>query len=78
MGDYWSEDVVTSAVATNVQSDGSLEHPAPFPENIITLPILQTTNEGDLILDPFMGTGTTGRVANGLGRRFVGFDVRVF
>ena len=76
MGDYWSEDVVASAVATNVQSDGSLEHPAPFPENIITLPILQTTNEGDLILDPFMGTGTTGRVANRLGRRFLGYDVR--
>ena len=78
MGDYWSEDVVTSAVAMNVQSDGTLEHPAPFPENIVTLPILQTTNEGDLVLDPFMGTGTTGKVANRLGRRFVGYDVRVF
>jgi DNA modification methylase len=78
MGDYWSEDVVTSAVAMNVKSDGTLEHPAPFPENIVTLPILQTTNEGDLVLDPFMGTGTTGKVANRLGRRFVGYDLRVF
>ena len=78
MGDYWSEDVVTSAVAMNVQSDGTLEHPSPFPENIVTLPILQTTNEGDLVLDPFMGTGTTGKVANRLGRRFVGYDVKVF
>ena len=78
MGDYWSEDVVTSSVATNVPSDGSLEHPAPFPENIITLPILQTTEEGDTVCDPFMGTGTTGRVANQFGRKFVGYDVRVF
>ena len=78
MGDYWSEDVVTSAAAMNVKSDGTLEHPAPFPENIVTLPILQTTNEGDLVLDPFMGTGTTGKVANRLGRRFVGYDLRVF
>lgn len=62
----------------NVQSSEGLEHPAPFPENIVTLPILQTTNKGDLVLDPFMGTGTTGKVANSLGRRFVGYDVRVF
>ena len=42
------------------------------------LPILQTTNEGDVVLDPFMGSGTTGKVAKGLGRHFVGYDIRVF
>ncbi|MBP36924.1 MAG: hypothetical protein CMI83_00065 [Candidatus Pelagibacter sp.] len=45
---------------------------------MITLPILQTSQEGDLILDLFMGSGTTGRVANSLNRRFVGYDVRAF
>jgi len=37
----------------------------------ITLPILQTSNEGDLVLDPFMGSGTTGRVCDELNRKFV-------
>jgi DNA modification methylase len=75
IGDYWDESVVRTAVAKNKPSLDGLEHPAPFPEQIITLPILQTTDEGDLVLDPFMGTGTTGKVANNLDRRFVGYDV---
>jgi DNA modification methylase len=40
------------------------EHPAPFPEDIITLPILQTSKEFELVLDPFMGSGTVGRVCD--------------
>ncbi len=52
--------------------------PAPFPENIVTLPILQSSQEGDLVLDLFMGAGTTGRVANKFNRRFVGYDVKVY
>ena len=75
IGDYWDESVVRTAVAKNSPSSNGVEHPAPFPEQIITLPILQTTNEGDLVLDPFMGTGTTGKVANGLDRRFIGYDL---
>ena len=47
------------------------EHPAPFPEEIITLPILQTSKEFELVLDPFMGSGTTGRVCDKLERSFV-------
>ena len=39
---------------------------------------MKTTDEHDFVLDPFMGTGTTGRVANSLGRRFVGYDVSDF
>tara|TARA_B110000046_G_scaffold111465_1_gene118689 strand:- start:48 stop:233 length:186 start_codon:yes stop_codon:yes gene_type:complete len=50
--------------------------PAPFPNEIITLPILQTSKEFELILDPFMGSGTTGRVCDQLERNFVGYDLR--
>jgi DNA modification methylase len=75
MGDYWDESVVKTAVAKNIPTPDGVEHPAPFPEQIVTLPILQTTDEGDIVLDPFMGSGTTGKVANRLGRRFVGYDV---
>lgn len=75
MGDFWDESVVKTAVVKNIATLGGVEHPAPFPEQIVTLPILQTTDEGDIVLDPFMGSGTTGKVANRLGRRFVGYDV---
>ena len=49
-----------------------------FPNEIITLPILQTSKEGDLILDPFMGSGTVGRVCDKLNRCFVGYDLKLF
>ena len=78
LGDFWTEDTVRAAVAKNSRTENSLEHPAPFPADIIRLPIIQTTYEGDLILDPFMGSGTTGKVANELGRLFVGYDIRSY
>jgi site-specific DNA-methyltransferase (adenine-specific) len=52
------------------------EHPAPYPKEIITLPILQSSKEFELVLDPFMGSGTTGRVYDKLGRSFVGYDLK--
>jgi len=77
MGDYWNEDIVRTSVA-NQKLNIEGEHPAPFPEEIITLPILQTSKEFELILDPFMGSGTVGRVCDKLGRSFVGYDLRKF
>ena len=77
MGDYWNEDIVRTSVA-NQKLDIEGEHPAPFPEEIITLPILQTSKEDDIVLDPFMGSGTTGNVCDKLGRSFVGFDLKKF
>jgi hypothetical protein len=53
MGDYWNEDIVRTSVA-NQKLNIEGEHPAPFPEEIITLPILQTSKEFEVILDPFM------------------------
>jgi len=77
MGDYWNGDIVRTSVA-NQKLDIEGEHPAPFPEEIITLPILQTSKEFELILDPFMGSGTVGRVCDKLGRDFVGYDLKIF
>ena len=51
------------------------EHLAPFPKQIITLPILQTSTMGDLVLDPFCGSGNVGRVCDVLDRNFVGYDL---
>lgn len=74
MGDYWDEEIVRTAVANqNLGIDG--EHLAPFPKQIITLPILQTSEIGDLILDPFCGSGNVGKVCDVLERNFVGYDL---
>ena len=77
MGDYWNEDIVRTSVA-NQKLDIVGEHPAPFPNEIITLPILQTSKEGKLILDPFMGSETVGRVCDKLSKRFIGYDLKSF
>jgi len=47
-------------------------------DEIVILPILQTTKPNDLVLDTFHGSGTTGRVSNQYGRRYVGYDLKVY
>ncbi|MEM7623265.1 MAG: site-specific DNA-methyltransferase, partial [Planctomycetota bacterium] len=49
-------------------------HDNQLPEVYLGRVIKACTNEGDLVLDPFLGSGTTGVVARYLGRRFVGID----
>ncbi len=51
------------------------EHPAPFPEQLAKDHIISWSNEGDSILDPFMGSGTTGMAALCLDRRFIGIEL---
>ena len=53
---------------------GRKAHPTQKPEGLLHRVILATTNPGDIVLDPFFGTGTTGAVAKRLGRRFVGIE----
>lgn len=74
MGDFWNEEIVRTAVA-NQKRISDKEHPAPFPEQIVLLPILQTSKEGQTILDPFMGRGTVGKVCDYLSRNFIGYDI---
>ena len=50
-------------------------HPAVFPERIAKDHILTWSNEGDTVLDCFMGSGTTALAAIKTGRRYIGFDV---
>jgi len=50
-------------------------HPAVYPEYIIKEFIKLLTNEGDIVLDPFVGSGTTAIAAKKLGRHFIGIDI---
>jgi modification methylase len=53
---------------------GDKAHPTQKPESLLHRIILATTNPGDVVLDPFFGTGTTGAVAKMLGRDFIGIE----
>ena len=49
-------------------------HPTQKPERLLNRVLLASTNPGDVVLDPFFGTGTTGAVARKLGRHFIGIE----
>jgi modification methylase len=55
-------------------AEGAKVHPTQKPEALLYRVLLATTKPGDLVLDPFFGTGTTGAVAKKLGRHFVGVE----
>ena len=50
-------------------------HPAAFPEWLAHDHIVSWSNKGDVVLDPFMGSGTTAKVARECGRDFIGFEI---
>lgn len=52
------------------------KHPTQKPERIIKRIIELTSNEGDIVLDPFIGSGTTAVVAKKLNRNFIGFELK--
>jgi site-specific DNA-methyltransferase (adenine-specific) len=53
----------------------AFEHPAIFPEKLAEDHILSWSNEGDVVFDPFMGSGTTGKMAILNNRHFVGIEL---
>ncbi len=73
-GDVWYIPKVTSGQVR--ASKERTAHPAQFPEAVIERIILACSKPGDVVLDPFMGSGTTAAVAARLGRRVIGFELR--
>jgi len=53
----------------------AFDHPAIFPESLARDHILSWSNEGDIVLDPFSGSGTTAKMARLMGRRFIGIEI---
>jgi modification methylase len=54
--------------------NGDKAHPTQKPEALLHRVMVGSTNVGDVVLDPFFGTGTTGAVAKMLGREFIGIE----
>ena len=54
--------------------DGKKVHTTQKPEGLLYRVLMSTTNPGDVVLDPFFGTGTTGAVAKKLGRHYIGIE----
>ncbi|MGV3481000.1 MAG: site-specific DNA-methyltransferase, partial [Sphingobium sp.] len=57
-----------------LKKGGTKVHPTQKPEALLYRILLACTKPGDVVLDPFFGTGTTGAVAKRLGRRWIGID----
>mgnify|MGYP001570109557 CR=1 FL=1 len=55
--------------------NGAFAHLAQMPQALAERPVLLTTNPGDLVLDPCMGSGTTLRAAKDLGRKAIGIEI---
>ncbi len=68
MKDVWETSL------TNPSEKKCGKHPTQKPIEILEKIILASTDEGDLILDPFNGSGTTGIVANRLNRKYIGIE----
>lgn len=60
--------------AERLKRDGTKAHPTQKPESLLYRVLLATTETGDVVLDPFFGTGTTGAVAKRLGRDWIGCE----
>lgn len=69
LGDLWR--VVVKAGSIRKTPD----HEAPYPEELISQVLACATDPSDLVLDPFLGSGTTAKVAVGMGRRCVGYEL---
>ena len=58
-----------------LREEGKKAHPTQKPENLLYRILVSSTNPGDIILDPFFGTGTTGSVARRLHRHWIGIEI---
>ena len=59
----------------NSSGDDKTKHNAPFPEQLANDHIISWSNPGDIVFDPFVGSGTTAKMALLNGRNFVGIDI---
>jgi DNA methylase/Restriction Enzyme Adenine Methylase Associated len=68
----WTIPLVTGK--DRIKSNGTKAHSTQKPEGLLYRVIMAASNPGDVVLDPFFGTGTTGAVAKKLGRNWIGIE----
>lgn len=73
MRDLWIMPVVQGKERVRDKT-GRSAHPTQKPENLLERVILASSNKGDIVLDPFLGSGTTAVVAKCLGRKWIGIE----
>jgi len=73
--DKIKENVWPYAVGGGNMTKDKVNHPAMFPEQLAHDHIISWSNEGDLVYDPFFGSGTTGKMAKLNGRNWVGSEI---
>jgi site-specific DNA-methyltransferase (adenine-specific) len=74
-GFRWQTDVIFGHPKPCMPHDERTIHPTQKPVNVMSTLVQWLTNEGDLILDPFLGSGTTGIAAKNLKRDFIGIEL---
>ena len=74
MRSTWEIPLCTGSERLKNSVTGEKLHPTQKPEALLYRVIMASTNVGDVVLDPFFGTGTTGAVAKRLGRKFIGIE----
>lgn len=72
----WNQEAARWLSVWHIRQEIGLDgHPCPFPIDMPRRCIIATTNPDDLVLDPFMGSGTTLRAAKDLGRKAIGIEI---
>lgn len=74
-GKTWTRYSISIWDVTKTPGEMRLKHPAMFPKELVKRLVEIYTKEGDVVLDPFMGSGSTVLVARNLGRKGVGFEI---
>ena len=71
----FSVDYYETAFGRTVSENRGIEHPSPNPVELYKWILREATGRGDTILDPFMGSGTTGVACVKTGRNFIGIEI---
>ncbi|MHA1792924.1 MAG: DNA-methyltransferase [Promethearchaeota archaeon] len=75
IGNVWNISHISDRKETKLETNnGIIQHPAPFSTQLSQTMVLSTTSEGDLVLDPFLGSGTTLKVCRHYNRKGIGFE----
>ncbi|MCO5213719.1 MAG: site-specific DNA-methyltransferase [Caldilinea sp.] len=70
----WNQESVGFGTVWRIARAQNKEHPVAFPDEIPKRCIAASTDSGDIVLDPFMGSGTTALACVSLGRKFIGIE----